>query len=344
MREARDQRGAVVLLELVELAAVHDPRNDLPHVVGAVDVRGDDPVQVRHAQVRLPRGDHVPRRGLLLGQGGHDVPDDLQGVLVVLREVVGHTGGEGVQLTATQLLRGHLLPDGRLHERRAAQEDGALVAHDHGLVAHGGHVRAARGARAQHGGDLRDAAAGEVRLVVEDPPEVVPVREHLVLQWQERPAGVHQVHARQPVLRGDLLRPQMLLDRHGVVGAALHGGVVAHHHHQAAPDHPDPGDDPGTRARAVVHVLRGQGADLQERRALVQQPGHALARQQLAAGAVAFTALLGTAQGGPRRALTQLVPQPRAGLAVRAERGGTAVQLAREESHVVPSENSVNAQ
>ncbi len=64
------------------------------------------------------------------------------------------------------------------------------------------------------------------RLVEEDPAEVLAVGEDLVLQRQERAAGVDEVDARQPVLQRDLLRAQVLLDRHRVVGAALDGGVV----------------------------------------------------------------------------------------------------------------------
>jgi hypothetical protein len=50
-------------------------------------------------------------------------------------------------------------------------------------------------------GDLRDAGAPTSRLVVEDAAEVLAVGEDLVLQRQERAAGVDQVDARQPVLR-----------------------------------------------------------------------------------------------------------------------------------------------
>ena len=98
--------------------------------------------------------------------------------------------------------------------------------HDDGLVAHGRHVGAARGARAQHDGDLRDAGRRHARLVVEDAAEVLAIGEDLGLQRQERAARVDQVDARQAVLERDLLRAQVLLHRERVVGAALHGGVV----------------------------------------------------------------------------------------------------------------------
>ena len=91
-------------------------------------------------------------------------------------------------------------------------------------------------------------AAPHLRLVVEDPPEVVAVGEHLGLQRQERAAGVDQVDARQPVLGRDLLRPQVLLDGQRVVRAALHGGVVGDDHARPARDPADAGDDAGATA------------------------------------------------------------------------------------------------
>ena len=122
---------------------------------------------------------------------------------------------------------------------------------------------------------------GHRRLVEEDPAEVLAVGEDVVLQRQERAAGVHEVDARQPVVQGHLLRAQVLLDRHRVVRAALDGRVVGDDHALAARHPADAGDDPRARRVAVVHAVRGQRRELQERRALVQQPVHALARQQL---------------------------------------------------------------
>ena len=92
-------------------------------------------------------------------------------------------------------------------------------------------------------------ARGQVRLVVEDAAEVLAVGEHLVLQRQERAAGVDEVDAGQPVLQRDLLRAQVLLHRDRVVGAALDGGVVGDDHALAPADPADAGDDAGARAR-----------------------------------------------------------------------------------------------
>jgi hypothetical protein len=46
MREAADERRAVERLELVELAAVDDARDDLAHVVGLARVGGHDAVEL----------------------------------------------------------------------------------------------------------------------------------------------------------------------------------------------------------------------------------------------------------------------------------------------------------
>jgi hypothetical protein len=161
-------------------------------------------------------------------------------VVVVLGEVVHDARQAGVHVAAAELLGGDDLARGRLHERRAAEEDRALLADDDRLVAHRGDVGAARRARPHDARDLRDAELRHRRLVEEDPPEVLAVGEDLVLERQERAARVDEVHARQPVVQRDLLRAQVLLDRHGVVRAALDGRVVGHDDDAPAGDHADP--------------------------------------------------------------------------------------------------------
>ena len=154
-------------------------------------------------------------------------------------------------------------------------------------------------------------------LVEEDPAEVLAVGEHLVLQRQERPAGVDEVQAGQPVLQRHLLRAQVLLHRHRVVRAALDGGVVGDDDALAAGDPPDAGDDPRAGGVAVVHAVRGQRRQLQEAAARVQQGVHPLARQQLAALDVPGAGPLAAAQRHPGQLLAQVAGQ-------RAVRRGVA--------------------
>ena len=205
---------------------------------------------------------------------------DLQGVGVVVGEVVDDPGLAGVHLAAAEVLGADHLAGRRLHQRRTAEEDRALLLDDHGLVRHRRHVGATGGARAHHRRDLRDAVRRQVGLVEEDPAEVLLVREHLVLHRQERAAGVDEVEARQPVRARDLLGAQVLLDGDRVVGAALHRRVVGHHDAVAALDPADAGDDAGAGHRVVVHArtppagsARGTGC----RDRAVRRPGHARA-------------------------------------------------------------------
>ena len=184
---------------------------------------------------------------------------------------------------AAELLGRHDLADRRLHQRRPAEEDRALVLDDDALVRHRRHVGAAGGARAHHHRDLRDAGARHGRLVVEDAAEMLAVGEHLVLVGQVGAAGIDQVDARQVVLARDLLGADVLLDGHREIRAALDRGVVAHDHAFAAGDAADAGDDAGRGDVAAIHVVRRELRQLEERRADIEQHADAVARQQLAA-------------------------------------------------------------
>src|SRR5258706_10169236 len=109
------------------------------------------------------------------------------------------------------------------------------------------------------------------------------VRKHLVLQWQEGAARIDEVHARETILQSDLLGPQMLLDGHRVVRAALHRGIVGDDDDFLALDAPDAGDEARGGRISVVHAEGGELRELEEGRARIQQGAHALARQELAA-------------------------------------------------------------
>ena len=204
---------------------------------------------------------------------------------------------------AAEVFGRHHLAGRGLHQRRAAEEDRALLAHDDRLVRHRRHIGAARRARAHHAGDLRNAERGQRRLIVEDAAEVLAVGKHLGPLRQVGAAGVDQIDARQPVLARDLLRAQMLLHRHRVVGAALDGGVVAHDHAFAPLDPADAGDDAGAVDRVLVHAVGGERREFEERRAGIDQAQHAFARQQFSARRVALARALPGRRARLRRAL-----------------------------------------
>ena len=193
--------------------------------------------------------------------------------------MVGDAGAPRVDVGAAELLRRHVLPGRRLHERRAADEDRPRAAHDHRLVRHRRHVGAAGGARAHHDRDLRDPLRRHPRLVEEDPAEVLAVGEDLGLQRQEGAARVDEVEARQPVLLRDLLRAQVLLHGEREVRAALDGRVVRDDHALAALDDADAGHDPGARRAAVVQLPGGERVQLEEGGAGIDEPVDPLARR-----------------------------------------------------------------
>ena len=208
-----------------------------------------------HSASRGNRGARVQVRAMF----GQDVPRDAQGVLIVLGQVVRHAGLARMHVAAAQILRGHVLARGSLDQRRPGQEDGPLVPHDHGLVAHGRDVGPARRAAAHHHGDLRDALGAHAGLVEEDAAEMVLVGIDLRLQGQEGAAAVHQVDAGQMVLFRHFLGAQVFFHRHGKIAAALDGGVVGHDHAMQAGDLADAGDDAGARARRCRTCPRRPG-------------------------------------------------------------------------------------
>jgi hypothetical protein len=81
-----------------------------------------------------------------------------------------------MHVRAAEFFGGHDLACRRFHQRRATEEDRALIAHDDALVRHRRHVGAASRARAHHNGDLRNALRGHVGLIVEDAAKVLFVR------------------------------------------------------------------------------------------------------------------------------------------------------------------------
>ena len=152
-----------------------------------------------------------------------------------------------------------------------------------------------------------------VGLVVEDAAEVLAVGEDLVLLRQERAARVDEVDARQAVVQRDLLRAQVLLHRHRVVGAALDGGVVGDDDALAPGDPPDAGDDarrPGASPSYIPSAASGDSS--RNGLAGVEQRVDPVARQQLAARDVPLRGPARRRRGAAARELVAQVVDERA--------------------------------
>ena len=282
MREAANQSGAIERLELMKLAAIDDARDHLAHIIGRAHILRDDAIKLLRIELRRPRVAQIDVRLQVRLERGNNIAQDAQRMVVIFRDMIHHAGPAAMEVAAAQILRADDLPRRRLHQRRACKEDRALIAHDHGFIGHGGHIGPARRAAAHHAGDLRNAARGEVRLIVEDAAEMLTIGEHFRLIGQVRAAAVDQIDAGQPVLQRDFLRAQMLLDADRIIGAALHGRVVAGDHHLPPRHAPDTGDDPRARHLVAIKAVGGKLADFQKGRTGIEQSLHPLAWQQLA--------------------------------------------------------------
>ena len=137
-----------------------------------------------------------------------------------------------------------------------------------------------------------DAGGGHARLIVEDAAEVLAVGEHLGLMGQIGAAGIDEIDARQRVFEGDFLRPQMLLHRHGIVGAAFDRRIIGDDHRLAPGDAADAGDQARAMDVAFIHAVGRERPDLEKRRIGIQQPRHAFAGKQFSASDVTFSSPL----------------------------------------------------
>ncbi len=129
---------------------------------------------------------------------------------------------------------------------------------------------------------------------------MLAVGKHVVLARQVRATRIDQVDTGQVVLRSDRLRAQVFFYRNRVVSAAFDRRVIGDDH---AFETVDPADaaNQSTRGNLVfaVKFVTGELADFEKRRAGVDQPIDAIARQQLAAVEVF-----------PARTLTAAVSDP----------------------------------
>ena len=196
------------------------------------------------------------------------------------------------------------LAERRLHDRRTTEEDPAdALDHDH-LVAERRHVRAAGGAATEHDRELRQPGGRESGLAVERAAEVVLVGEDLVLERQERAAGVDEIDDAELVLERDVLGPDVLLDRHRDERSALHRGVVGDEHPRHAVHQADTGDDAGAGHLVVVLAPSGEGRQLHEGGAFVDHHVDAVAHHHLVAREVPLDRPLAAAPTVDRELLT----------------------------------------
>ena len=331
--EAADERRSVSRLELVELRGVDDARDHFAHVVAVARIARNDAVELARVVLRRQWFEPFPRRRMIRPQITHDLANERERVRIVVREMVRNAGDARVHVAAAELFGADHLPSRGFDERRTAEKDRAGTFDDHRLVAHRRNVRAARRARSHDRGDLRDAFARHARLIVEDAAEVVAIGKHFVLQRQERAARIDEIDARKKVLLGDLLCAQMFLHRYGIVRAALDGRIVRDDDAALVFDRADARDHPGRRAVAAVHLVCGEGADLEKVRLRIDEPVDALAGGELAARSVTLRRLRAAARPNREQMLAQVGYQLLHARRITLEVGALTVEARGEQAH-----------
>src|SRR5688572_2827115 len=169
---------------------------------------------------------------------------------------------------------------------------------------------------------------------------MLAIREHLVLQRQERAARVDEVDAGQAILERDLLRAQVLFDRDRVVRASLDRCIVRDHEKLAAVDAADACHQARGWRVVAVEAVGGERRDLEKGTAGVEQGFDALAWQQLAARHV--LGARGLAAAGRREPLASLQfgDERRHVCRVLAELDSAAVHARRDARHGAVARNS----
>ena len=137
-----------------------------------------------------------------------------------------------------------------------------------------------------------NASGAQARLAVKRAAEVILVGKDAVLFGQKGAATVDEVDDGQVVLRGDVLRADVLFHRLGIKGAALDGSVVGDEHAGRAVDDANARDDACAGGVVVVHAVGCQGGEFEEGGMLVDAEIDAVADHELAAAEVAFDGLL----------------------------------------------------
>lgn len=99
----------------------------------------------------------------------------------------------------------------------------------------------------------------------------------------------------------------MLLDGEGEVRAALDRRVVADHHDVPPVHETDTGDHARARRLSPVQAVSREGRDLEERAALIEHTGDAIAREQLPSRQVTLARSVRSSARGGGEAVSQFV-------------------------------------
>ncbi len=167
-------------LDLEELTVVEDTRHQLPHVVWLVRRLGHDGLQLGvRALAVVSGGDEGRTLVVARGQVGQQAPHARCAFILRARQEVRHAGGGVVDVTATELVKGHGFAGDHADHLGSGDEHVPLSRDDEDEVGDRRRVDRAAGAWARDDADLRDHA-GRANVAVED-VRVAGQRDHAFL-------------------------------------------------------------------------------------------------------------------------------------------------------------------
>ena len=114
-------------------------------------------------------------------------------MMIIIGQMVCYARGATVHIAATQLLRGHQLASGCLHQRRASKENSPLLLHNNRLIGHRRHIGATSSAGAHYRRNLRNIARRHIGLIKKDTTKMLAAGKYLVLPRQIGTTGIHQI-------------------------------------------------------------------------------------------------------------------------------------------------------
>ena len=161
------------------------------------------------------------------------------------------------------------------------------------MVAHHRQIRSARHAHPHDRGDLRNPQRAHYRVVSEDAPKIIRIRENIFLEGQENSRGIHQINRGNPILHGDVLGANHLLCGHREKRAGFHSRIIGNEHERASAHFRQSGDGASARCATpfFIHFVRGIDSQFKKARTRIDQLGDALAGGQAALFVLRFDGL-----------------------------------------------------
>ena len=240
-------------------------------IIRLAGIGGDDTMNFRRVVERFNRFTNGKRHFFNPVEIADYPPGNRQRMAIVRRIVVGDSRGSAMDFRSSEILGADHLANGSLDKRRSGQKDSALTPDDDTFIRHGRHVCAASGAGAHDSGNLGNILAGHVGLVIEDPAEVITIREDLFLTGEKHPAGIDQINAGKIARFGNFLGAQMFFYGKRVISAPFNRGIVGKDHTLLTLDPTDAGNNPGGRHVVAVHFIGGKLGQFEERCTNIKQ-------------------------------------------------------------------------